>query len=288
MVARARSITAPDKTRRGFRLYRATYQNSITPWDKFKVRDLFHRIVTVEDVKKGKPDPEGLFKILNKRSPKHAVYIGDNVDNARAARSAAMPFLGPFRAAAKLANRANANSVALGALHVLGNITDIERWLARATLWNPGRKAYFGVLVRAPKYRFLSTLSLRAVPQYHCRFGCVVPESRSVQAPWLPQNRSKWKRTLSRFGAGLCRSLNILLKFAKMYDFGHPRTVSAYDTAWRELRAAIGDNETGLLLAASGDKLLLDGVTLDTGAAEKSFASCYRMPVSPAFISLPT
>jgi hypothetical protein len=68
------------------------------------------------------------------------------------------------------------------------------------------------------------------------------------------------------------RSLNILLKFAKMYDFGHPRTVSAYDTAWRELRAAIGDNETGLLLAASGDKLLLDGVTLDTGAAEKSFA----------------
>src|ERR1700722_17124481 len=68
------------------------------------------------------------------------------------------------------------------------------------------------------------------------------------------------------------RSLNILLKFAKMYDFGHPRTVSAYGTAWRELRAAIGDNETGLLLAASGDKLLLDGVPLDTGAAEKSFA----------------
>jgi hypothetical protein len=68
------------------------------------------------------------------------------------------------------------------------------------------------------------------------------------------------------------RSLNILLKFAKMYDFGHPRTASAYDTAWRELRAAIGDNETGLLLAASGEKLLLDGVTLDTGAAERSFA----------------
>jgi hypothetical protein len=68
------------------------------------------------------------------------------------------------------------------------------------------------------------------------------------------------------------RSLNILLKFAKMYDFGHPRTKASYDTAWRELRAAIGDNETGLLLAAAGEKLLLDGVTLDTGAAEKSFA----------------
>src|ERR1700722_6506587 len=68
------------------------------------------------------------------------------------------------------------------------------------------------------------------------------------------------------------RSLNILLKFAKMYDFGHPRPAAAYATAWKELRAAIGDNETGLLLAASGEKLLLDGVTLDTGAAEKSFA----------------
>ena len=69
------------------------------------------------------------------------------------------------------------------------------------------------------------------------------------------------------------RSLNILLKFARMYDFGHPRTAKQYDTAWTELRTALGtDDETGMLLAVSGDQLLLDGTPLDTAAAEKSFA----------------
>src|SRR5271156_939639 len=71
------------------------------------------------------------------------------------------------------------------------------------------------------------------------------------------------------------RSLNILLKFARMYDFGHPRTAKQYETAWTELRTALGpdaDNEAGLLLGVSGDQLLLDGTPLESAAAEKSFA----------------
>ncbi|HTS12295.1 MAG TPA: hypothetical protein VMH00_09275 [Candidatus Limnocylindrales bacterium] len=68
------------------------------------------------------------------------------------------------------------------------------------------------------------------------------------------------------------RSLNILLKFARMYDFGHPRTAKQYETAWTELKTALGDNEAGLLLAVSGDQLLLDGTPLESAAAEKSFA----------------
>src|SRR5271156_1879357 len=69
------------------------------------------------------------------------------------------------------------------------------------------------------------------------------------------------------------RSLNILLKFARMYDFGHPRTVKQYDTAWAELRTALGtDDEAGMLLAVSGDQLLLDGTPLESAQAEKSFA----------------
>jgi hypothetical protein len=68
------------------------------------------------------------------------------------------------------------------------------------------------------------------------------------------------------------RSLNILLKFARMYDFGHPRTAKQYETAWSELCTALGDNEAGLLLAVSGEQLLLDGVALESAAAEKSFA----------------
>src|ERR1700733_3630300 len=71
------------------------------------------------------------------------------------------------------------------------------------------------------------------------------------------------------------RSLNILLKFARMYDFGHPRTAKQYETAWQELRTALGtgtDNEAGVLLAVSGDQLLLDGTPLESAAAERSFA----------------
>ena len=69
------------------------------------------------------------------------------------------------------------------------------------------------------------------------------------------------------------RSLNILLKFARMYDFGHPRTAKQYETAWSELRIALGaDNEAGLLLAVSGEQLLLDGTPIESAAAEKSFA----------------
>ncbi len=68
------------------------------------------------------------------------------------------------------------------------------------------------------------------------------------------------------------RSLNILLKFAKMYDFGHPRTARQYETAWTELRTALGEGDSGLLLAVSGDQLLIDGIPLESAAAEKSFA----------------
>ncbi|HKV03870.1 MAG TPA: hypothetical protein VJO53_02055 [Candidatus Acidoferrales bacterium] len=69
------------------------------------------------------------------------------------------------------------------------------------------------------------------------------------------------------------RSLNILLKFARMYDFGHPRTAKQYEIAWTELRTALGsEDEAGMLLAVSGDQLLLDGTPLESAAAEKSFA----------------
>jgi hypothetical protein len=72
---------------------------------------------------------------------------------------------------------------------------------------------------------------------------------------------------------GFVRSLNILLKFARMYDFGHPRTAKQYETAWSELRTALGsEDEAGLLLAVSGDQLLIDGTPLESGASEKSFA----------------
>ena len=69
------------------------------------------------------------------------------------------------------------------------------------------------------------------------------------------------------------RSLNILLKFARLYGYDHVRTVAQFDSAWQELRAAIPDaTPAGLLLAATGSQLLLDGVPLEGAPAERQFA----------------
>ncbi|MGC0777741.1 MAG: hypothetical protein WCD68_11080, partial [Candidatus Acidiferrum sp.] len=69
------------------------------------------------------------------------------------------------------------------------------------------------------------------------------------------------------------RSLNILLKFARLYEFGHVRTAAQFETTWKELHAALLESgETGVLLGASGTQILLDGVPLGSAAGERSFA----------------
>ena len=69
------------------------------------------------------------------------------------------------------------------------------------------------------------------------------------------------------------RSLNILLKFARLYEFGHVKTMQQFETAWKELRGALDDSGgSGLLLGASGTQILLDGVPLGSAAGERSFA----------------
>jgi hypothetical protein len=74
-------------------------------------------------------------------------------------------------------------------------------------------------------------------------------------------------------GRAFVRSLNILLKFARLYGFEHARTSEHLETAFSELRAAIPlGTDTGLLLGATGSQLLLDGVPLEGAPAEKQFA----------------
>ena len=69
------------------------------------------------------------------------------------------------------------------------------------------------------------------------------------------------------------RSLNILLKFARLYEFGHVRTAGQFEITWKELRAALDESAgSGLLLGASGNQILLDGVPLGAAAGERSFA----------------
>ena len=69
------------------------------------------------------------------------------------------------------------------------------------------------------------------------------------------------------------RSLNVLLKFSRLYGLEHTRSANQFESTWRELMAAVGAaGEGGLLLGASGSQLLLDGVPLESTPAERSFA----------------
>lgn len=74
-------------------------------------------------------------------------------------------------------------------------------------------------------------------------------------------------------GRAFIRSLNILLKFARLYGYDHVRTTEQLGTAWGELHSALsGAGEAGLVLGASGSQLLLDGVPLEGSPTEKQFA----------------
>src|SRR5262249_58856195 len=68
-------------------------------------------------------------------------------------------------------------------------------------------------------------------------------------------------------------SLNILVKYVRLYGFEHKRTETQFEIAWNELQQAVPKtSDQGFLLGVSGTKLLLDGIPLETGQAERSFA----------------
>jgi len=69
-------------------------------------------------------------------------------------------------------------------------------------------------------------------------------------------------------------SLNILIKYARMYGYDHKRTEAQFETTWNELKQGLPTTgDQGFLLGVSDNKLLLDGIPLETGNAERSFAT---------------
>ena len=68
-------------------------------------------------------------------------------------------------------------------------------------------------------------------------------------------------------------SLNILVKYTRLYGTNHKRTDTQFETTWRELQEALPKSgDTGFVLGVSDSKLLLDGIPLEPGQAERSFA----------------
>jgi HAD superfamily phosphatase len=100
--------------------------------DRCRVREYFQSIVTVEDVARPKPDPEGLLKILNGRVPANSLYVGDNIDDAIAAQSAQIPFVGvlPMKGQERRERRALLGK--FGAKVILSHVSELEAWLEKS------------------------------------------------------------------------------------------------------------------------------------------------------------
>lgn len=62
-------------------------------FERWEAASHFRSVVTMDDVKRKKPHPDGLLKILGRREPGSALYVGDNIDDALAAQAARVPFV---------------------------------------------------------------------------------------------------------------------------------------------------------------------------------------------------
>ena len=94
-----------------------------------KAEGLFKRIVTMDDIKRLKPHPDGLLKILAGRDPAGALYLGDNVDDALASQRAHVPFLGVLPRNSHPRRLRGERLRELGALKILHNVSEAEKWL---------------------------------------------------------------------------------------------------------------------------------------------------------------
>lgn len=90
----------------------------------------FHPVVTHEDVTRTKPAPDGLLQIREALPGRRLLYVGDSVDDARAARAAGVPFVGivaPHHPRAAELRRLFEEERAVA---ILGDVNQLEESLA--------------------------------------------------------------------------------------------------------------------------------------------------------------
>ena len=93
------------------------------------------------------------------------------------------------------------------------------------------------------------------------------------QEPRILTGATTKREDRSTSARAFIHSLNILVKYVRLYGFQHKRTESQFETSWKELQQGLPVGKDGsFLLGVSENRLLLDGVALEAGQAERSFA----------------
>jgi HAD superfamily hydrolase (TIGR01548 family) len=106
-----------------------TRQEFSFTFERWPATKYFRTIVTMDDARR-KPHPEGLQIILGAREPVTALYVGDNIDDALAAREAGVPFLAVIARDEHRYRERAARFRELGALALLPRATELNRWLS--------------------------------------------------------------------------------------------------------------------------------------------------------------
>ena len=89
----------------------------------------FRTVVTMDDVARKKPYPDGLLKILRGRDPGTALYVGDNIDDALAAQAAGVPFMAILPAGTYGYRERAMKFRELAAIALLPRATALRGWL---------------------------------------------------------------------------------------------------------------------------------------------------------------
>jgi HAD superfamily phosphatase len=106
-----------------------TRQEFSYTFERWPATPCFRNVVTMDDVKRKKPYPDGLLKILGRRDPTTAIYVGDNIDDALAARDARVPFMAILPPGTYEYGKRAARFQELGALALLPGIQALNDWL---------------------------------------------------------------------------------------------------------------------------------------------------------------
>jgi len=100
-----------------------------------------------------------------------------------------------------------------------------------------------------------------------------LPFYRSLRSCIIQTGAITQREDRSASARAFIHSLNILVKYVRLYGFQHKRTEAQFDSTWKELQQGLPvGRDTGFLLGVSDNKLLLDGMALESGQAERSFA----------------
>ena len=134
-VRREKMLVTPKQVERWARRFeldlftgrtRREFTYTFNPWGG---TPYFRTVVTMDDVARKKPYPDGLLKILDGRDPGTALYVGDNVDDALAAKAAGVRFMAILPVGAYGYRKRAEQFRELGALALLSRATPITAWL---------------------------------------------------------------------------------------------------------------------------------------------------------------